>query len=493
MPSKQEIQQYLDLLARALCIAHQFPAPFQQMAACPGYEKELADGAAALDRAWGRGLPALFRHLDQALLALEEGPKDVARCIRATAVCLWMDQKIHYAATGDPRVFSLYNLLPLSGDRPVCTGPVNTNCAATGVQVHPRYEVAGVYDQAAGRLRPLGNRDAFEGLNGRLHNVCYTTHRDSRYVIRHVILPYDYAAGREDGPLRVAFSPMSSNPKLLRCSTTELIRGGVRYTGIQINGLYGAKQLEARFIRDWHSSCANGVNLFFGPEMLGTPGMAKRDGKYHALLRPLSLDAMALGRTPPALTFLPSVWRDGENSTTVVYQDGTILGVQPKYMPYVDASGNRMEALREQAERHLLVLHIPGVHRIVVMICADFLDIQSPETRKLICGELGATLILVPSYSHGEQDFVNLLPALKSYGATVVWGDNCGAVRPPRVIGGCSIAGTDGTVRFGPQCLCGGSCKGRHSCLFLLDLPVRLTRAKPDAPQLENLVRHILH
>lgn len=325
-----------------------------------------------------------------------------------------------------------------------------------------------------------------------LQHSCYTTHRDNRYAIRHVILPYEYVKGKEDGRLRIAFSPMSSSANLLKCSDTTITRGGILHTGIQVHGVTHAVNLRDRFIRDWYFASECGVDILFGPEMLGTADLEERTSKYNKLLHRLGLEVMGRGGCPPTLTFLPSFWHEGVSSTTVVYQDGSILGVQPKYVPYVDMANHRMEALLEQEQRRLLVIHIPGVHRIVVMICADFLDIQSSETRKFICEELGATMILVPSYSQGEQDFINLLPSLKSYGTTVVWGNCCGAAKAPRVIGACSIAGTDSLVRFGSECRCGGSCKGRRSCLFLVDLPLRLMRVRPDAPQWDKPVRHVL-
>lgn len=284
---------------------------------------------------------------------------------------------------------------------------------------------------------------------------------------------------------------MADQPNLLKCTKTQLVRDGVTFNGIRVNGVKYARFLRARFIRDWNTCCDCGADIMFSPEMLGTKELEERSGKYHKILRQLSMEALAQKRKPPLLTFLPSYWCDGVNSTTVVYQNGTILGVQPKYTPYVDVSCGHMEALLQQDERHLLVIHIPGVHRIVVMICADFLAIQSSQTRRFICEELGATMILVPSYSHGEQDFINLLPSLKSYGTTVVWGDCCSAVKTPRIIGASSIAGIDDIVRFGSQCQCDGICKSSQSCVFLVSLPLQLVRTKPDVPKWEHVIAHV--
>lgn len=491
MPSKQEIRKYLNLMARALRVADQFPAPFHQMAACQGYDQAVSAMTASLDTAWDKGLPALFTHLEQAIQTVELGCETV-NYIRAAEICRWMDRRIRYLSAADTQGFSLYKLLPYSGDQPACIDSLNTNYAETGIQLHPRYAVTKFYDQQADKLRPLGNRDAFEGLNGHLQNICYT-HWSTRCSIRHVVIPYEYATNKEDGPLRIAFCPMSckGTKSLLKTKNVPFERGGVLFNGILVEGVKHARELRARFVRDWKAARDHGADIVFAPEMLGMAELEARSGKYNALLRQLYMEESSRQKKQPILTILPSFWRSGINTTTVVYQDGTVLGVQPKYTPFVNVGEGYMEALVEQEIHRLLVIHIPGVHRIVVMICADFLSIQAPETRRLICEELGATMIIVPAYSHGEQDFINLLPSLKSYGITVVWGDCCGAATPPRIVGACSIAGTDGIMRFGPKCKCSGVCKSNQSCLFLTDLPMRLTRTKPNAPYWDKPVEHI--
>ena len=188
---------------------------------------------------------------------------------------------------------------------------------------------------------------------------------------------------------------------------------------------------------------------------------------------------------------LPTWWRDGINSATLVYQDGTILGAQRKYIPYVNEKERWLEALRKEAEQEYLIVHIPGLHRIAVTICAEFPQLRD-HMAKTLCGELCATLILVPSYSRGEQEFLNSLPTLKDYGVTVVWGNCCGAVKKPRVIGGCSIAGFDTMHRFGPNCQCEGSCGDRRACLYLVEIPCHPARVKPFPPEQQKPVSHHL-
>lgn len=478
-------------MAKALRVVDQFPAPFHQMVACQGYDRTVKATMASLDDAWDKGLSTFLAHLGRAVQAVEQ-VRGTADYICAAEICRWMDRRIRYLAMAGSDGFSIYKLLPYSGVRPICTDALNTNCNEVGIQLHPRYAVTKFYDQDAGRFRPLGNRDAFEGLNGQLQNICYTCW-DSRCTIHHVVVPYNYAKGKEDGSLKIAFCPMSckSTKELLKTRNTQLERSSILFNGILVERVKRARDLRARFVRDWKSARDHGADIVFGPEMLGMTELEARSGKYNSLLRQLYMESLDQKKNPPILTILPSFWQEGLNTATVVYQDGSVLGVQPKYVPYVDVRKGCMEALAVQKTHNLLMIHIPGVHRIVVMICADFLAIQSPETRRLICEELGATMIIVLAYSHGEQDFINLLPSLRSYGTTVIWGDCCGATALPRIVGACSIAGTDGIVRFGTECKCDGVCKSSQSCVFLVDLPMRLARAKPNAPQWNKSMEHI--
>ena len=132
------------------------------------------------------------------------------------------------------------------------------------------------------------------------------------------------------------------------------------------------------------------------------------------------------------------------------------------------------------------------------MICAEFLLGMKPYVSEFLCSQLGATLILVPSYSLGEQDFVSALSALKPYGTSVVWGNCCGAVphkggqAATRIIGGCSYAGIDEQTRLGSVSECAFHCGECKTCFFMVNIPTRILLEKPDSPQAPT-VFHIHH
>lgn len=137
-----------------------------------------------------------------------------------------------------------------------------------------------------------------------------------------------------------------------------------------------------------------------------------------------------------------------------------------------------------------MLIHIPNFHRIAIVICAEFITDLS-RIQKFICGSLGVTLLIVPSYSRGEMDFINVLSHLKGYGTTVVWGDCCGAVSGnEKAIGGCGVAGTTSTVTFGSVCRCGFSCENVKACIFKVEIPLDFEFNKIKEFNANEIVTH---
>lgn len=110
---------------------------------------------------------------------------------------------------------------------------------------------------------------------------------------------------------------------------------------------------------------------------------------------------------------------------------------------------------------------------------------------------IGATLILVPSYSNGERDFIDSLSTLKPYGTSVIWGNCCGAVcddspqmHTQRTIGGCSYAGIDCPNRFGTIANCNFHCGASSVCLFVVNIPTAVSQGKispGSIPKIEHI------
>lgn len=490
-----DARRYVNCLAELLCIVSKFQLPINQLSSLQGYEETADETKALMDRAWRSGEKAFFDALDGLTTSLKSSQED-SRFAAAAAAAIWMDNHIAYQQHPGERYVSLYDLVPLSGKKPVFVDQLNTNDRETGIQLHPKFEVCKIFNQQTSKYEPFANRDVFDGLNGQLNAVGYVPYNE-KTAVHHVVLPNDCRKRNPDGILRVAFCPMTDNPKILSLDKRTVERQGIPMQGRGVEAVTDPEQILARFREAYLLACRRRVDILVFPEMLGLEALEEAQANTNLAVMDLLPEVEALSEElgeelrPPMLVFLPTWWRDGINSTTVVYEDGKILGSQKKYIPYVNTKENWVEALREEDARHILMIHLPGVHRIAAVICAEFQPLRD-HLAKVLCGGLGATLILVQSYTKGEQDFLNSLSTLKDYGTTVVWGNCCGAAKAPRVIGGCSIAGLDRIHRFSDCCTGGDACEKCGTCLYLVKLPLGLSRAKPREPSWDDPVDHQL-
>ena len=193
---------------------------------------------------------------------------------------------------------------------------------------------------------------------------------------------------------------------------------------------------------------------------------------------------------------MPTHWKNRENRLLIFDETGRHLGTQFKCTPYVDKKAHRMEALSQVNDSNILMIHMKNQQRIAIAICAEF--IANPERiNHFLCEQLGATLILVPSYSNGERDFIDSLSTLKPYGTSVIWGNCCGAVcddspqmHTQRTIGGCSYAGIDCPNRFGTIANCNFHCGASSVCLFVVNIPTAVSQGKispGSIPKIEHI------
>lgn len=480
-----DAQRYLNCLAKLLSLLNDLlrkdNLPVEQLSSIKNYEQIAAETQSQLDHAWESGENPFYEMLESSILTQTDGLAGTLQ-VKAMAAVLWMDYHISYQQPPPKDNISLYRLLPLRQDKPVSIDKLNDNDQETGIQLHPKFAVCKIFNQQSGAYESFANRDVHEGLNGKLNNVSYVPYQPE-LAIHNVILPQE----RDYDTLRIAFCPMSDNHGLLQLDEQIIKWEGIEMSGRAVAALNDREKLLSRFQEDLALACSVQADILFFPEMLGMPELEGDDPETNLTILDHTLKMLEL----PSLICLPTWWRNGINSATVVYQDGTILGAQKKYIPYVDQKGRWREALRKESEKHYLIVHIPGLHRIAIAICAEFPPLRD-HMAKILCGGLGVTLILVPSYSRGEQDFLNSLSTLKDYGVTVVWGNCCGAAKSPRVIGGCSIAGFDKVHRFGSYCKCGETCEGKRACLYLVELPLHLTREKPYEPIGPDPIRHHL-
>lgn len=230
--------------------------------------------------------------------------------------------------------------------------------------------------------------------------------------------------------------------------------------------------------------------------MLATDNMIRIEHGGSTFLKPLLMLAAINGLNAPRLTIMPTHWKNRENRLLIFDETGRHLGTQFKCTPYVDKKAHRMEALSQVNDSNILMIHMKNQQHIAIAICAEF--IANPERiNHFLCEQLGATLILVPSYSNGERDFIDSLSTLKPYGTSVIWGNCCGAVcddspqmHTQRTIGGCSYAGIDCPNRFGTIANCNFHCGASSVCLFVVNIPTAVSQGKispGSIPKIEHI------
>lgn len=415
----------------------------------------------------------------------------------AVALCEWMDQQITYADPSEAisgGMVSLYPLVPVcSNAQPVILSSLNTNVKETGVCVAPKFPVSMAQMRMDGVLedRKMAMRGTHFGINDRLINVSYYRWNEKTSHVKHVILSERVLIEEDKCPpdhTKIGFSPITNRHDLLKTEITVEKTDGLQLRRKAVKEITDAGHVETRFSASWLMACEESLDVVFGPEMLATDAMVSVEKQGSKFMKSLLKQAAKRGLRPPRLTILPTHWKDGKNRLLIFDESGKHIGTQCKHIPYVSAKENYEEALQSPVEEQdILLIHLKNQHRIAIAICAEFLAGMREYVDDFLCAQLGATLILVPSYSDGEQDFVKALARARPYGTTVVWGNCCGAVPNgngkirAKIIGGCGCAGVDDLSRFGSEANCGFHCGQYEGCLFTVHIPTRVPMEKPNA------------
>lgn len=467
MASIQSTQKYMNIMAAALQIVTKIPQTFNEIFASQDYEEISTFVTTTLDAYWNDDNYSLLHNIDDFLQTIHEEKDSNRQQIMAISFCLWLDFRITYTRdenniAGKRAYFSLASLVSISKDD---------------------YAVEELFE------KNISNRDIFEGINGLLKHCSYVLY-DNKNIIKNIIISDTFLTEKDDCSFSIGFSPMSDRKDLLQLEDQPIERNGIKFNRELVKPLNHAEELLERLKNDWNLAADMNVDIFFAPELLGTSLSEKNDGEYNSFLWECSNLRLVSGKNVPLLTILPSYWSNNYNRSTIVSLDGQIIGHQEKHIPFIDKKAHKMEALAEIQEWSTILIHIPNVHRIAIVICAEFLSDQD-RIQKFLCGSLGATLLIVPSYSRGEQDFINTLPVLKCYGTTIIWGNCCGAVASnEKAIGGCGIAGTTQTITFGSKCCCNFSCQNIKACVFKVKIPLDFELSKTTESFSKDNVTH---
>lgn len=495
MSTIDSAKRYMNIMALGLKIVSMFCAPFNQIFSIRNYKQIAEFIKNKMDSYWCTDNERFLEDIENFLRDIEKEETE-DKIVMALEFCKWLDFKITYLknennSNGDRQFFSLYWLVQFSDNRYAEIDALNTNWRETGIWINPKFEIASPYIICEGISvqKNIANRDAFEGINGILKNCSYIFWSEKNKV-KNIIVSNDFLYEKDNDRFTIAFSPMSDRSDLIKIEEQLVERDGTTFEGEGVVEISNAEILHERLKNDWILASDINADIFFSPELLGTELSEENDGFYNETIRNLSNLRLGNGESVPKLTILPSYWSNQRNTATIVGQDGEIIACQEKHIPFVDIKNNKIEALSELSEWFTVLIHIPNVHRIAVVICAEFLSDQK-RVEEVICGSLGATLVIVPSYSRGEQDFINALSTLKRYGTTVVWGNCCGAVsRSQKAIGGCGIAGTTKTFIFGGECQCEFLCNDIKACVFKIDIPLHFELKKIEESRHIAFVTH---
>ncbi len=165
----------------------------------------------------------------------------------------------------------------------------------------------------------------------------------------------------------------------------------------------------------------NGAEMVVFPEMLGNLTVDSYIQEKMQALSPLERKKL------PAMTILPSVSHEGQNTCSILDRNGHELAKQYKRNPFImnTSTGDHMEYIR--GKNILNIFHYEGIGRFAVLICKDFLTTRYME--RIMRGYM-LTMIIVPSFSTGAYNFKTSFDLCAHDYCNVVWINSCAAMRP---------------------------------------------------------------
>lgn len=499
MTTKEDIVEYMNLLAKALSLVHENEKLLTGYNSILHYKRYETEIKKRMDRLWRKDLnnTSLFSAIINIIDNIAKMEDFEKRIVQAVELCKWMDEKITYEqeeyADNVRDKFSVYEMFPRNLNRNIVVFSLNNNVTDIKIWINPKFETFPIISDINGETKEniFANRDVFWGINKVLKHICYfDANKYPQINVKNVILnPCSFMM---KSSLKIFFSPLSDKKNHLICDYPQIEYHDVKMEGIAIVGIKDEQSLSQRIKRDWELACDEDSDIFFAPEMLGTAETCEFiDNKYNKMIMDYARDNIF--SSVPKLTFLPSRWKDGHNNILIFDSEGNILCDYEKNIPYEDKKNHRIEALVEHDSMQLVMFHIPGYHRISILICAEFIYEQEPNLREFLCSCLQCTLIIVPSYSKGETDFLNEVSSIMKYGTTVIWGNCCGAVSgTDKVIGCVKLVGNDRVEMFGDFCKCEMHCQKNTACGFAIEIPLVLEKSKSKRTECKNLVKHIV-
>ena len=352
---------------------------------------------------------------------------------------------------------------------------LNDNVAESGVLIIPKVlssQTTYPRKDSSGNPKERTGKNAnywLDDLNKRLNNIYYVK-KDclNGYHIKNVIysLPYNKIKGNY---INIGLTPICNTPvhDLLDYDDNIVKKdfSGKEFLYFGNVKVKDPKMVENMFLSSYHTACSNDIDIFVGPEMLGTHNLTLTD-EYGVNKNYESLNS-------PSIILTPTMWEKNSNVLTVFSNEGKIIGRQFKQYRF-EFTGKRGACLEDLVSppKEVLIVHINGVGRMAFPICMDYLH---EKYRNFLISTLKVDFIICPSFSFGSSNFERAIDAGAEFGVRCIWLNTCSAIaelfEPPDYIGLVSmpiISDTSTRTRIKPSCK--GSCK--KGCLFKIKVPL---------------------
>lgn len=360
---------------------------------------------------------------------------------------------------------------------------LNDNVKQTGIIILPKvYKPPTTYIRPASKDRPeetVIRKNASEwsdNLNARLNNFYYIwTDKLNGFRIGNYVCDFTFA-DPSTNEIRIGVAPILNLKLKDILSYDDTIRykseNGMECQYFDILGVKAPQTILERVQECFRLACEQHVDILMFPEMLGIEDLYNLDCfNFNPVMKELSRQARG---HVPYLTLMPSIWRNNQNYVNVHLSSARRLCTQYKQNKYIfpGSQGKATENLKN-IPKEISLIHVPGWGRIAIPICIDFLH---PEYRDWLVKTLKADILLCPSYSPGEYNFLQSLDSNAGYAVHAVWLNSCSALRnsetgAPELIGAAcapSVSSKSRIARFIPECK--GDCT--KGCLFVVTLPL---------------------
>ena len=483
--------QYMNMMARAIRVVTDYPAKYKDLSSQMGIEEITKKVNDILNREF-RQEEVCFFQVVESLLRTVEDVNNPDRFLMARAIALWLDAHITYETDDGINTYSIGSIVPYTSESLVILDSLNDNIDNTHIYIMPYMSTVECImkndkDPDNPIKKDLHMHEVLWEMNDDLHNCRYRIDREN-IVVNHVILPWHTKELKHPGFFRVAFSPITRESDLLNGDEIIVSDSSGEHRKCQYEEPKKSDYLEERFknVLKYATKKELAIDLLFGPEMLGTSYMYQENNAYiEDALQECGEDE----DNKPKIIILPSRTTLRHNFCYVYDSYGTKLGEQHKMFPFKNMRDHSDEALDNNGIIRYLVIHIPDFERIVILICKDFLE-EDDQLRELIYKQINPTLVIVPSYTIGETDFIETLASVKKYGTSVVWGTCCGAPRAESAyIGAASMIRMDLVPKMSDVCKCDRHCEKYKSCIFYIDLPLVIhDREKIDIQFVHELI-----